>query len=151
MKELQTVRNRWAHAGTAGIPFDDVYRDLDTLQRFVATIEADRVLIQEIQDAKTSLLKPQPAQQKKTMTSAASDGESATGLQPGQIVALKSNPSVRGAIVGVIPGKPEPRYQVFVNGETQTFYASQIQAETREEKNFHFLPSHTFHCYLTAL
>jgi len=33
VKEMQTIRNRWAHATTEGFPLDDIYRDLDTLQR----------------------------------------------------------------------------------------------------------------------
>ncbi|MDZ7581738.1 MAG: Swt1 family HEPN domain-containing protein [Deltaproteobacteria bacterium] len=45
VKEMQTVRNRWAHADTEGFPADDIYRDLDTLQRFAVVIEADHKLI----------------------------------------------------------------------------------------------------------
>ena len=56
VKEMQTVRNRWAHAGSEGFPVDDVYRDLDTLQRFATVIEADEALLQEVRATKTSLL-----------------------------------------------------------------------------------------------
>ncbi len=45
VKEMQTVRNRWAHATTEGFPLEDVYRDLDTLQRFSAVIEVDDILL----------------------------------------------------------------------------------------------------------
>jgi hypothetical protein len=38
VKEMQTVRNHWAHADTEGFPVDDIYRDLDTLQRFAVVI-----------------------------------------------------------------------------------------------------------------
>ena len=56
VKEMQTVRNKWAHAGTKGFPLEDVYRDLDTLQRFATVIEAEEAFIQEIRATKTSLL-----------------------------------------------------------------------------------------------
>ena len=56
VKEMQTIRNRWAHAGTEGFPVDDVYRDLDTLQRFATVINADEEFIKEVQAAKASLL-----------------------------------------------------------------------------------------------
>ena len=59
VKEMQTIRNRWAHSGTDGFPVDDVYRDLDTLQRFAAVIDADEEFIKEIQAAKASLLSNQ--------------------------------------------------------------------------------------------
>jgi ATP-dependent helicase HepA len=41
VKEMLTVRNRWAHAGSNGFLMDDVYRDLDTLQRFATIIDGD--------------------------------------------------------------------------------------------------------------
>ena len=72
-------------------------------------------------------------------------------IKPGQIVFLKSNPVIRGAVVSIMPGKPENRYSVFINGETRIFYASQIQAEDRKDKDSIVLPCHKFHSYLTAL
>ena len=56
VKEMQAVRNRWAHAGTEWFPVEDIYRDLDTLQRFAAVIDADESLLQEVRSTKTSLL-----------------------------------------------------------------------------------------------
>ncbi|MBI1986921.1 MAG: hypothetical protein HYS70_01060, partial [Nitrospinae bacterium] len=56
VKEMQTVRNRWAHASTEGFPVEDIYRDLDTLQRFATVIDADESLLQEVRATKTSLL-----------------------------------------------------------------------------------------------
>jgi len=55
VKEMQTIRNRWAHASTEGFPFDDVYRDLDTLQRFAAVIDGDEKFINLVQATKVSL------------------------------------------------------------------------------------------------
>lgn len=155
VKEMQTVRNRWAHAGTEGFPLEDVYRDLDTLQRFATVIEAEEAFIQEIRTTKISLLdrdvssisnapsnETQPTPGKKTQ---------AAEFEPGQIVFLKSNPEIKGAVVSIMPGKPENRYNVFVDGKTQIFYASQIQAEDRKEKDSIVFPCHKFHSYLTAL
>lgn len=56
VKEMQTIRNRWAHTSTESISSEDTYRDLDTLQRFAVTIQADDDLIQEIRETKKSLL-----------------------------------------------------------------------------------------------
>ena len=39
VKEMQTVRNRWAHASSEGFLVDDIYQDLDTLQRFATVIK----------------------------------------------------------------------------------------------------------------
>ena len=40
IKEMQTVRNRWAHASIAELSDEDVYRDIDTIQRFALILEA---------------------------------------------------------------------------------------------------------------
>ena len=155
VKEMQTVRNRWAHAGTEGFPVEDVYRDLDTLQRFATVIEADESLLQEVRATKTSLLAREMhfSAQGETIEQQPSQDTKDHGaeFEPGQIVSLKSNPAIRGAVVSVLPGKPENRFKVFVDGETQTYYASQLQAEDRQDEDFEFLPCEQFHSYLTAL
>ena len=69
----------------------------------------------------------------------------------GQIVFLKSDPDMRGAVVSVLPGGPEDRVRVFVNGNVQTYYASQLEPEEQREDDVEFLSSDEFHAYLTAL
>lgn len=72
-------------------------------------------------------------------------------FEPGQIVALKSDPSTRGAVISVLPGKPENRYKIFVDGEVKTFYASQLQADEISDDEPEVVPCEQFHAYLTAL
>lgn len=155
VKEMQTVRNRWAHAGTEGFPLEDVYRDLDTLQRFAMVIEAEETFIQEIRATKTSLLEKRLASVPKAPANEdqpiPGEGKQEAEFEPGQIVFLKSNPEIKGAVVSIMPGKPENRYNVFIDGETRIFYASQIQTEDRKDKDSIILPCQKFHSYLTAL
>ena len=70
-------------------------------------------------------------------------------LVPGQIVFLKADPSVRGAVVAVLPGTPENRINVFVDGSIHTFYPSQLQLEVQDESRI--FTRNDFHAYLTAL
>ena len=70
---------------------------------------------------------------------------------PGQIVFLRSDPSVRGAVVSVTSGIPEDRIEVFVDGSRQTFYASQLEVETEPDDDLQNLTCDQFHAYLTAL
>ena len=69
---------------------------------------------------------------------------------PGQIVFLKSNPATRGAVMAVLPGTPENRINVFVDGSVHTFYASQLQIEVQSDDSRTY-SGDEFHAYLTAL
>ena len=73
-----------------------------------------------------------------------------TEFSPGQIVFLKSDPSQKGAIVETVPGEPENRFKVFVAGNIQTYYASQLQAEEQHDNDTQLLSCERFHAYLTA-
>jgi ATP-dependent helicase HepA len=155
VKEMQTIRNRWAHATTEGFPLEDVYCDLDTLQRFAVVIEADDTLVQEVHSIKTDLLAKEVESSGKRELIAPQSSQATKKhdpeFEPGQIVFVKSNPTIRGAVISVSPGKPENRFKVFVAGETRTYYASQLQAEDMREDEVEYLPSEQFHAYLTAL
>ena len=72
------------------------------------------------------------------------------GFAPGQLVCLASDPSVKGAVVEVVPGTPEDRIKVFVGGNVQTYYASQLQADDQDNAVSR-LSCEQFHACLTAL
>ena len=71
-------------------------------------------------------------------------------FSPGQVVVLKSDPSVKGAVVEAVPSEPENRFRVFVAGSVQTYYASQLQAEDQSGDDTQLLPCEQFHASLTA-
>ena len=50
----------------------------------------------------------------------------------GQLVVLKSDKSVKGAVMSIIEGMPETRYQVFTPGGIQVYYSSQLASEEAE-------------------
>lgn len=132
-----------------------MYRDLDTLQRFAEVIGADDTLIQEVRSSKMALLAKEMHSSAKGEAIAPKPSHDGTKqgveFEPGQIVFVKSNPTILGAVLAVLPGKPENRLKVFVAGETQTYYASQLQAEDVQDKEAGYFPCEQFHAYLTAL
>jgi len=147
VKEMQTVRNRWAHVNNDSYLVDDVYRDLDTLQRFAMLVGVPPELLDEIYETKESLRGSSTSEGQAPST----EEETSTDFIPGHVVVLRSNPSVKGAVVSAIPGEPEDRYIVFIDGGTQTFYASQLKAEESSQSTPQFLPSGEFHSYLSSL
>jgi ERCC4-related helicase len=155
VKEMQTIRNRWAHTSSEGLSLEDMYRDLDTLQRFANIVRAEEKYLQEIRSAKLSLLSRQssatigiPVDNSGTVEETLAP---ATEYILGQIVALKANPASKGAIVGIVPSKPENRYQVFLGSATAQYYASQLQLENQQGNALEYLNYKQFHSHLTAL
>ena len=153
-KEMQTVRNRWAHATSDGFHYEDIYRDLDTMQRFAVLIGSHESLIQSLRHVKTDILtqqNPNSSQDSTDASAAHIEEDNSFEFKPGQIVFLKSKPEERGAILAVIPGSIENRFNVFLEGRTQIFYASQLQAEEERGENPSILSCEQFHAHLTAL
>ena len=68
----------------------------------------------------------------------------------GQLVILKSNRSVEGAVITIFEGSSETRYQVFTNSlGMQTYYESQIEAKD-VEVSMEEVDGKRFHAGLTA-
>jgi len=148
VKEMQLIRNRWAHAASSPVPNEDLYRDLDTIQRLLLAIGADEQLLKKLREKKASCL---PSPQLGAEESSLQKPQASTEFDVGQIVVLRSNPSVSMPITQIIPGKPENRYIVFHDGKTLTYYASQLQAKEPRKVSREIIPINTFHAYLTAL
>ena len=149
VKEMFSVRNRWAHISTAGIADDDAYRDLDTLQRFAAVLNAEAALIDAIKTAKSEI-RP-PAQPIPAPSLSVPLKVPDTEFAVGQIVSPKANPALTGAIIQVLPGKPENRYTVFQNATMATYYASQLQASQPVVVAPTWLSLSDFHAGLTSI
>ena len=77
--------------------------------------------------------------------------EDLSEFYPGQIVALKSAPSLKGAVVDILPGDVENRVRVFVDQGIKTYYSSQLRADSQSRDDVQLLSTDRFHAYLTAL
>ncbi|MDI1242808.1 MAG: Swt1 family HEPN domain-containing protein [bacterium] len=56
VKELQSVRNKWAHQSTEEVPQHDTYRDADTLSRLFSLIEASPKAQEVVDSVKSAAL-----------------------------------------------------------------------------------------------
>jgi ATP-dependent helicase HepA len=124
VRELQTVRNKWAHASARPAPASETYRDVDTIGRLLAALGTTDGL-ERIEARKAELLRelaPVPAN---TATPAAGP---TTLFSVGDLVTLRSNPSTTLPVIEVVAGAGETRYRVFENGAKATYYESQLQA-----------------------
>jgi len=128
LKEAQSIRNRWAHAPAAGLDVEMLYRDLDTIERLQKAFGAQTDDLACVQGEKQKTLskisnnKGDGLELKKTNQS-----ELISLFKLGDVIRLKADSIVTGAIVGQEPGSTENRYQVFHDGSVNTYYESQIE------------------------
>ena len=176
VKELQTVRNKWAHLSSHEVSGSEIYRDADTLGRMLAMIGASASALESIEAFKANavalLASKAPSKSIEPPTKplhAPSSGhqsgveeshaiELATTSQGsalfavGNLVTLRSNPSVVMPIVEVIAATVgESRYRVFQNNGLATYYESQLQAVSAIEPEQTQLSAEAVHAYLTSL
>jgi ATP-dependent helicase HepA len=151
LKEAQTIRNRWAHAPSAGLEDADIYRDLDTIERLMATIGVNHETLEAIQKEKLSFLTLAPHSSSATLNPTPSQiALTTSGLGNGTLVRLKARPTVTGAIINHLPGDTEDRYMVFHDGAVTTYYASQLEPIVEKQVRLEVTPN-TLHAILTAL
>ena len=171
VKELQTVRNKWAHLSVQAIAPSEVYRDADTLGRLLYILVAPSESIAAVEAAKTDALasmatvrgivaspsKPavgtsDPADEESRQSGGSRSSERPeTMFQVGDLAALRSDPATVVPIIKVVPDGIECRYLVFQDNKKVTYYESQLQhlVETKEAQVH--LSAEALHAYLTSL
>ena len=174
VKELQTVRNKWAHLSSQDMPPSETYRDADTLGRLLAMVGASPASLSAVESVKGDAAqqlagKPSKGTEDTTKPNAeVADLESNRGAimqevrtatsQPatslfrvGDLVALRSNPAQVMPIIEVVPGIGECRYRVFQNNTKAIYYESQLQALAAKADERRTLTANELHGYLTSL
>ncbi|HEY8747185.1 MAG TPA: Swt1 family HEPN domain-containing protein [Tepidisphaeraceae bacterium] len=149
VKELQTIRNKWAHQSAEAMAPSEVYRDADTLGRFLVMIEAPPVSLDAVEATKAAAVSAMAnlkrgaaeAPQKPANELAQSNVSDNTVSCPiyvplaptslfhvGDLVALRSNSATILPVIEVMPGGGECRYRVFQDNGKATYYESQLQS-----------------------
>jgi superfamily II DNA or RNA helicase len=147
-REMQHIRNKWAHAAGTPPEMEDLYRDLDTLQRFLTAINADVGLTANVRERKQACMKTSVTGSEGVLPVIST----ATEFILGNTVILKADPTVIGAVIQVTPGQPENRYLVLVGSKPTPFYASQlVKLDLAETSNNKPIALDAFHAHLSAL
>jgi len=145
LKEMISIRNRWAHLNSNPVSDDDLYRDLDTTQRFLKMIDADIKLIEDIQLKKHEIIKGRGPENQNQPT----EDKSTQGFHQGQIVRLKSSPDKHYAVVSILSSEPENRLDVFGEGGSHSFYESQLEAVP--QRVLHYMTLDEFNAAISSL
>lgn len=172
VKELQTVRNKWAHQSAQDAPPSEIYRDADTLGRVLAILGAAQKVLDSVEAAKIEALThlaahkhhqptkpadvpaPEDANQKIDAEQGNPDVTPRTTslFAVGDLVALRSNPAVVMPVIEILEANTgERRYRVFQNYVKATYYESQLQALAGTEDERQRLTVDALHAHLTSL
>lgn len=165
VKELQSVRNKWAHLSAEALPQSEVYRDADTLGRLLSVLGSSPETLAVIESTKASALATMAgvtipsdnAAKATTSVPALPLGASQSLQEPsslfkvGELVALRSAPNLLAPVLEVIQGGTECRYRVFQNNAIATYYESQLQAAALAVDERTAITVSELHAHLTSL
>ncbi|MGE3538652.1 MAG: DEAD/DEAH box helicase [Candidatus Tectimicrobiota bacterium] len=158
VKELQTVRNKWAHQSAQEMPPSERYRDADTLERVLTILGASREVLALVDATKaaalTQLADHTPAMPQTGATPRQTAGpQASTALfTVGDLVGLRSNPTVVMPVIEVLEAVTgERRYRVFQNNTKTTYYESQLQVVANASDTRRPLTVEGLHAHLTSL
>ncbi len=163
VKEMQTVRNKWAHLSGESLPPTESYRDADTLQRLLTMIGAAPASLEAVEAARAESAKAMTAGQA-VAPPAASVPTSPTPVpgQPltprpeptlfkvGDVVVLGAKPTEPMPVLEVLTGGPECRYRVFHNGSKAVFYEKQLRLAAAADADQRTTSAAELHAQLTA-
>jgi len=174
LKELQSVRNKWAHLSAEAMPANEIYRDADTLERLLGMLEVEQPVIEAIEATKAKAVSVMAAPTNNTVSnlSILTSQEKVISPEPveitvkapenvivsstslfkvGDLVALKSSPAELMPIIEVIPGGGECRYGVFHNNARSRYYESQLLTPIEDTAVDRVITVNQLHAHLTSL
>ena len=171
VKELQTVRNKWAHLSAQTMESSEVYRDADTLGRFLEMLGAAPDTIAAVEATRSKAIADMATERAVTTATSMSEkdnseltqiasGESEgnnpsiapeTTFQVGDLVSLCSDPNSLIPVIEVVQGGAECRYRVFQGNKKVTYYESQLQHPEQVEEQQALISITELHAYLTSL
>ena len=162
IRDMQGIRNDWAHITTADVTkrkvltdanviynllmqLDASMNETNSINSFIIDIEDEgEIIITETNDTASEI---HDANKKGDFDVSASvlKEKLSKDISIGSIVTLTSDPSISGAVIGINGNK----YTVYINGNAQSYYKEQIVLKTEEEQN-RFLPISRVKSALTA-
>jgi ATP-dependent helicase HepA len=169
VKELQTVRNKWAHLSSQRPEPSEVYRDADTLSRLLRALSAEMEAIGAVEKVKaeafsamteaggssapeeTSTPISEPIQGAPSMSDTGGQSARRSEFRPGDLVVLKSDPETLMPVTQVMPGGAECQYEVFYENKKAVYYESQLQQATEAFESSTKIDVNMLHAMLTSL
>ncbi|MCR5587691.1 MAG: DEAD/DEAH box helicase family protein [Lachnospiraceae bacterium] len=157
IREMQVVRNNWAHCAGTLPQKDDIIHDIEIIITFYEQMEASREEIGNVEkflnNIKNDVI-PERITNIPTNANIISviDGSNNTNcieIKEKDTVYLVGEPETRGMVFSVQNVGDTIKYEVFVGGGLKTFYDGQIALE-ETKSSYNWTNIDTFKSYLTA-
>jgi len=156
IKELQSIRNKYAHKGSNLDELNDIYRELDTFVRVLKYIKADNKIIEKINQTKKKNIPKDDSDEKEKIREISKSTEEVLTMKGsifkmGEYVTLISDPSKKFPITKILPIEDEIFYNVFSDNSEIRYHESQLQKIQNDVENLLHLNSEEFHSFLSAV
>lgn len=153
IRDMQSVRNNWAHCAGTLPGKDAIIHDIEVLSKFFEQMEAPQADINQLEEFKKNVQNENIA----AMTSVEEieedlivEGEiTDSEIKEKDTVYLVGDPKTRGMVFSVQNIGTTTKYEVFVDGGLRTFYTGQI-APVVEKISYNWVDINTFQSYLSA-
>lgn len=154
IRDMQSVRNNWAHCAGTLPGKDAIIHDIEVLIKFFEQMEASQTDINQLEKFKRNVQNENIA----AMTSieeveeefiVADVNVSDSEIKEKDTVYLVGDPKTKGMVFSVQNIGDTTKYEVFVDGGLRTFYTGQI-ALVVEKVKYNWVDINTFQSYLSA-
>lgn len=153
IRDMQGVRNNWAHCAGTLQGKDAIIHDIEVLIKFFEQRGATAEEVRAVEEFKrnieneniAALTTKESEVEEFTETPAASDAE----IKEKDTVYLVGDPKTRGMVFSVENIGNTTKYEVFVDGGLRTFYTGQI-APVAEKVSYNWVDINNFQSYLSA-
>lgn len=153
IRDMQLVRNNWAHCAGTLPGKDAIINDIEVLSKFFEQMEAPQADINQLEEFKKNVQNENIAAMtpvEKIEEDLIIEGEiSDSEIKEKDTVYLVGDPKTRGMVFSVQNIGTTTKYEVFVDGGLRTFYTGQI-APVVEKISYNWVDINTFQSYLSA-
>lgn len=154
IRDMQSVRNNWAHCAGTLPGKDSIIHDIEVLIKFFEQMEAPQTDVNQLEEFKKNIQNENIAamtrEEEIYEEDIVVDGEiSDSEIKEKDTVYLVGDPKTRGMVFSVQNVGNTTKYEVFVDGGLRTFYTGQI-APVVEKANYNWVDINTFQSYLSA-
>lgn len=153
IRDMQSVRNNWAHCAGTLPGKDAIIHDIEVLSKFFEQMEAPQADINQLEEFKknvqneniAAMTSVEEIEEDPIVEGVITDSE----IKEKDTVYLVGDPKTRGMVFSVQNIGTTTKYEVFVDGGLRTFYTGQI-APVVEKISYNWVDINTFQSYLSA-